>query len=380
MNVLMVTSWYSPKDAPVMTAGVFHYEQSMALQKYCRTALYYPYDTDLKTGFSAGEERGLMTYRRKQIAIKIPKVGAFFHKMQILGDLRRICKEFAPDVIHAHCGIPAGRIAVRFAKRHGIPVVITEHCPMEQLQPENPARQKKLHDAYAGSAANVCVSKDSMDRLQPYFPDCKFQVIYNGILAPETMELENTVYAKPGKINCCIVAAFYSKEIKGYQYLLPAIAKLKAEGVPVMLHICGGGDYFEYYVNLAKELDIEDACIFYGNCSKAKVYSIVSQMDFNISASLFECSGVSVEEALLLGKPMLVTRSGGANSLVTDEVAIVVDKGSTDALVEGIRQMADRLPQFDSKQIRAYAEENFEIDHVSRQYMTLYGEILEKKA
>jgi glycosyltransferase involved in cell wall biosynthesis len=194
------------------------------------------------------------------------------------------------------------------------------------------------------------------------------------------MALESKAYAKPGKINCCIVAAFYSKDIKGYQYLLPAMAKLKAQGLPVVLHICGGGDYYEYYVNLAKELDIEDVCIFYGNCTKAEVYSIVSQMDFNISASLFECSGVSVEEALLLGKPMLVTRSGGANSLVTEEVAIVVDKGSTDALVEGIRQMAERLPQFDSQKIRAYAEENFEIDHVSRQYMTLYGEILEKKA
>ena len=35
-----------------------------------------------------------------------------------------------------------------------------------------------------------------------------------------------------------------------------------------------------------------------------------------------------MEEALLLGKPMLVTRSGGANSLCTEENAIVVDKGS----------------------------------------------------
>lgn len=379
MKVLMVASWYSPKDAPVMTAGVFHYEQSMALKPYCDTALYFPYDTTLQTGFSAKEERGLMTYRRKMGGLRIPKLSAFVHKMQILGDLKRICKEFQPDVIHAHCAIPAGRIAVQFAKKHGYPVVITEHCPMEQLQPEIPGRRAKIHDAYAGSAANVCVSKDSMERLQPYFPDCQFRVIYNGILAPETLTLEAAAYAQPGRINCCIVAAFYSKEIKGYQYLLPAIAKLKAEGLPVTLHICGGGDYFEYYVNLAKELDIEDVCIFYGNCSKEKVYSIVSQMDFNISASLFECSGVSVEEALLLGKPMLVTRSGGANSLVTEDVALVVDKGSTDALVEGIRQMAEKLPAFDSAKIRAYAEENFEIDHVSRQYMALYQAVTTKK-
>ena len=375
MKVLMVTSWYSPKNAPVMTAGVFHYEQSIALQKYCQTALYYPYDTNLDKGFVKGEERGLLTYRRKTGGFSIPKLSAFLHQMQILSDFRRICKDFQPDVIHAHCGIPAGRIAVRFGKKHGIPVVITEHCPMEQLQVDIPQVKEKLHYAYYNSSANICVSKDSMERLQANFPDCSYQVIYNGILSPETMELEKTPYAQKDKINCCIVAAFYSKDIKGYQFLLPAIAQLKAEGMPVVLHICGGGDYFEYYVNLAKELDIEDCCIFHGNCSKGKVYSIVSQMDFNISASLFECSGVSVEEALLLGKPMLVTRSGGANSLVNEDVAIVVDKGSTEALVAGIKEMSRRLGSFDSEAIRKYAEENFEIDHVSRQYMALYEEI-----
>lgn len=375
MKVLMVTSWYSPKDAPVMTAGVFHYEQSMALKQYCDMALYYPYDTALSTPFSRAEEHGLLTYRRKMGGVRIPKVSAFLHQRKILSDLRRICKAFQPDVLHAHCGIPAGRIVAQFGKRYGYPVVITEHCPMEQLPVENPRFRAKLGYAYRNSAANICVSRDSMERLQPHFPDCRFRVIYNGILPPEALEQDTATYAQPGKLNCCIVAAFYSKDIKGYQFLLPAIAQLKQEGMPVALHICGGGDYFEYYVNLAKELDIADCCIFYGNCSKAKVYSIVSQMDFNISASLFECSGVSVEEALLLGKPMLVTRSGGANSLVTEEVALVVDKGSTQALADGIRQMARELPRFDKDAIRAYAEENFEIDHVSRQYLALYEEI-----
>ena len=126
-------------------------------------------------------------------------------------------------------------------------------------------------------------------------------------------------------------------------------------------------------------MGIEDCCVFYGNCTKAKVYSIVSRMDFNISASLYECSGVSVEEALLLGKPMLVTKSGGANSLVNKDVAIVVDKGSTEALVDGIKEMVNRLDAFDTETIKAYAFENFEIDQVSQRYMVLYKKLLEEK-
>ncbi len=372
MKVLMVVSWYSPKDADVMFAGVFHYEQSMALKSYCETALYYPFDTDLAENFSEKVEKGLLTYRRKMPKKLIPKISFFLQIIKAFYDLKKICKEFKPDIIHAHCAAGAGRIATAFGKLFGYPVVITEHSPIEQLSLDKKAAKKRLSRAYKTSSANICVSKDSMNRLKAHFPEIEYSVIYNGIYSPEKIGVDGNTYRVDGKINACIVAAFYSKDIKGYQHLLPAMSKLKAEGVPIVLHICGDGDYFQYYKNMAKELDIEDICIFYGNCLKQKVYSIVSQMDFNISASLFECSGVSVEEALLLSKPMLVTRSGGANSLVTDEVAIVVDKGSDDALVDGIKEMIEKLPTFSANTIYNYAFKNFEIGEVSRQYMELY--------
>ncbi len=379
MKVLMVVSWYSPKDAEVMSAGVFHYEQSMALKPYCETALYYPYDKTLPSKFEKDEEKGLLTYRRRVPKVKIPKAGFFIQLFNTLRDLKKICKEFKPDIIHAHCAIPTGFAVNLFAKSRGIPVVITEHSPIEHF-PLHRKSMKSLGDyAYANSKANVCVSMDSMNKLKANFSGCDFRVIYNGIYSPEVIGNDGESYRVDGKINCCIVASFYSKDIKGYQYLIPAIAELKKRGMPIVLHVVGGGDYFDYYVDMAKKLGVDESIVFHGNCEKKKVYSLVSQMDFSISASLYECSGVSVEEALLLGKPMLVTRSGGANSLVNDKVALVVDRGSTEALVDGIIKMADRLPQFDSKEIYDYAFKNFEIDQVSQKYMKLYQSILENK-
>lgn len=251
---------------------------------------------------------------------------------------------------------------------------------MEMLHTEDVWKKWQEGFTYRHSSANVCVSGDSMERLQRVFPDVDFQVIYNGILDPKTVAAEGTRYAREGMVNCCIVGAFYDREVKGYQYLLPAIAKLRQAGVPILLHICGGGDYFDYYVRMAAELGIEDACVFYGSCSREKVYEIISQMDFSISSSIYECSGVSVEEAQMLGKPMLVTRSGGANSLVTKDTAIVVDRGSVEALVEGIREMIRKKAEFDPAVIRQYAYENFEIDQVSRRYVRLYRELTEKES
>lgn len=376
MNVLMITTWYGSITEENPTAGVFHYEQSMALKPYCNTALYFPYDKGLSKPFIKGEERGLLTYRRRDY--RFPKLGKLQRVMHIFRDLNRICKEFKPDILHAHCACFTGVFVTLFGKLHGYPVVITEHSPMEHFPLNNKTAMKQLHFAYRNSAANVCVSPNSMERLQEHFPDCSYQVIYNGVYDPCSIPKDGNTYRVPNHINCCIIASFYSRDIKGYQYLLPAVSELKKMGKPVVLHICGGGDFQGEYEEMAKELNISDCCIFHGNCSKQKVYTVLSQMDFAISASLYESAGVSVEEALLLGKPMLVTKSGGANSLVNDEMALVVEKGSTQALVDGIQNMVKKLPEFSAEKIASYAAKNFEMDSISRQYIKLYQEILER--
>lgn len=371
MKILMIPTWYSAHNAEVMTAGVFHYEQSIALQKYAEVALYYPYDMDYDGGFFQAEEKGLLTFRRG-------KRLAFLRPIFYILDYMRICKVFKPDIIHGHVGAAAGLPAVLLGKLFHKPVVITEHNPIELMGFEDPVRIQYVGNIYSKSNANVCVSTDSMNRLQEYFPEEKFQVIHNGVIDPACMDIDDMTYAVDGHINCCIVAGFYSKDIKGYQYLIPAMKKLVEGGMNITLHICGGGDFMEYYQTMAKELGIADKCIFYGQCNKKKVFSIMRQMDFSISASVFESAGVSVQEAMLLGKPLVVTKSGGANSLVTKDAAIIVDRESADALVDGIKEIVERLDEFDEKKIRDYAYSCFEIDQVSRKYMDLYTSLLKK--
>lgn len=369
----MIPTWYSGHDEEVMTAGVFHYEQSMALKKYCEVALYYPFDTTLKQDFLKCEERGLLTYRRRSVRGKLIK------QFQYIRDFMEIKKDFNPDIIHAHVGVGAGVVGTLLGKLFQVPVVITEHNPIELANLDNKYIKAKNQLAYGKSQANICVSEDSKKRLGDIFTNAKFQVIYNGIIDPKTIEFNEERYAVDGYVNCCIVAAFYSRDIKGYQYLIPAVKDLVDQGYKIKLHICGGGDYMEEYVQLAADLGISENCIFYGQCDRQKVYTIMSQMDFSISASIFECSGVSVQEAMLLGKPLVVTKSGGANSLVTPETAIVVDRESKDALVEGMKEMIEKRSSFDDAFIREYAYHNFEIDEVSKRYMVLYESLLKQK-
>ena len=190
--------------------------------------------------------------------------------------------------------------------------------------------------------------------------------------------MKNLIFFLSKDLNCGIIAAFYDKTVKGYQYLLPAIKILIEKGYNINLHICGGGQYLDYYKKMAIDLGIENNCIFYGQIEKNQVYYIISKMDFIISASIFESAGISVEEAMLLGKPLVVTRSGGASSLVNNKTAIVVDTKSTDALVKGIQNMIEKRKLFNSKEIKNYAINNFSIQTVTNQYLHLYNDLLNK--
>lgn len=371
MNVLMIVSWYTPKGSEKLEAGVFHYEQSMDLKRYCNVALYYPFDQDIQEEETKAEEWGLTTYRSRYTAGKV-----FRTIKQMKRTMERIMREFRPDIIHAHCGGAAGYYASFLAKKYHLPMVVTEHSPVE-LSGVNHLGISYFFSkrAYGCSKANICVSRDSRDKLAEIYPKYSFEVIYNGIILPEYEEGAKKYY-RDGYVNVAIVAILYDLEIKGMKYLLKAMEILKSQGKKFVLHHIGAGEYLEHFQKMAMELGVDDVCIFHGGCERRKLYEIVNEMDFFVSASLVECSGVSVQEAMLLGKPVLGTNSGGVDSLVPVEAGHIVEKANAQALADGMEYMQENLDSYDREWIRTYARESFEMGHISRKYKELYERIL----
>lgn len=374
MNILMMVSWYTAMGKDKLEAGVFHYEQSMDLAQHCNVAIYYPFDTDIKDEDTKEIEWGILTYRSKYQTSNILQT-----KRQIKKTMKKIVQEFQPDIIHAHCAGGAGFYAIAEARRYGIPVVITEHTPLGISHADKFGVSRLFSKiAYSNSSVNVCVSKSSQKELTEAFPKCEFEVIYNGIIAPET-KAKSEVYYKDGYVNVVIVAVLYDLEIKGLKYLLKAMQLVKQRGEKIILHHIGGGEYLNYFRNMAKKLDIEDVCIFHGPCDRDKLYAIEEKMDFFVSSSLVECSGVSVQEAMLLGKPILGTNSGGVDSLVPKEAGIIVEKANADALMKGLVFLSHNLKKYNTETIKRYAYENFEIGNISQQYLQLYKRVLKNE-
>ncbi len=368
IRVLMMVSWYAFFDGKLQT-GNFHYIQAKALQQYCEVAMYCPYDTVIKEACVKRTEGGILTYRSQYELQKKLR-----NRLYLFRAMRRIKKEFKPDIIHAHVATEAGRFAIVLGKLFHIPVMITEHSAPEGSKVDRFPHYYYARFAYGNSRYNACVSDYLTNYLRKLFPKFRFETIYNGIETGESVKREKRDAQK--ELSCVIVADFYHKEIKGFHILLPTIAKLNQDGKRLFLHLVGGGEYLEYYQKEAIQLGAADWCVFHGHCDRTEVNRILSGADFLVSASLFESFGCTIAEALMIGLPVVATASGGPNSLINQDNGILVEKGSVEALYDGISRMMQICGDYDSEKISRQARERFSLEVVTKEYMRVYKQIL----
>lgn len=235
MRVLMVVSWWNDYLDNKIDRGIFHYDQAIALKEYCDVCIYFPWDLTLDKNFQKKDEFGITTYRSKKCKI--------LRWIRIIHDFTKIVTDFNPDVIHAQVGGKAGFLCTILGKLFKLPVIITEHQAAQDMCLDRCIRKIKYHYTYSNSDANICVSKALQKSLQAEFPAIDFQLIHNGTVSKVDYETEaDTTYTHEGMVNFCIVAGFYAKFVKGYQYLLPALKEIRERHkANVFLHIVGGG-------------------------------------------------------------------------------------------------------------------------------------------
>lgn len=363
----MIVSWYTSKNES-LTKGIFHYEQALALKKNCGidVAIYYPFDENIKNDFEKEiTDDHIVVYRSSYRRSLITRW------RQYANAYKAIKSDFDFDIIHCQCAFQAGLVALFYKKKYGVRYCLTEHCPPQAMMLCMPFMHLLLDKIYENSYMLTTVSPYMQIELNRIFRKKTFQTIYNGV---SIAEITSNYNFNNDNWNVAIASLFYSKTIKGYQYLLPAIAKFNEQSdKKIMLHIIGDGVYKEYYQEFARKLGLGSYIFFYGQLKKNDLYGIMRKMDFCVSASIFESAGVFIEESMMLGKPVLVTESGGGNSLVNDRTAIVVEKESVEALYRGLIKIINQIESYSEDYIKNYAYKNFSMAATTKSYEQIYN-------
>lgn len=171
-------------------------------------------------------------------------------------------------------------------------------------------------DVYNRYDKAVCVSRSVEEVMKSYYGLYNTTTIYN----PIDVEFINQKAKEPIDVipstgfNLVSVGRLVPQ--KGYDLLIPIIARLREEGVDISLYILGEGEDRKKLEVLNSELGTTDYVHLLGYHTNP--HAIVSKMDAFVCSSRAEGYSLVIAEALSMGVPVISTNCAGPNELLAD--------------------------------------------------------------
>ena len=383
-KVLFIPSWFPNQDDPI--SGIFIQEQAVALSKEFDVAVLIPgmaaWRNVLKakaTDKSVKETQAGLTVYREFARPLIPhgpeSIDYDTFARAAANGFKKVVKEWGnPDVIHAHVVLPAGWSALKVAKRHGIPIVMTEHSSPFSMHLGTELSRRLVRETLTSVDRLIAISPALAKQLLDFQPGLKIDVIGESVRTDFFVPAENGVQQhKHGKR--FFVAARLAGQ-KGLDHLINAVRLVEDKGLNSFeLEIGGGGPDREKLEGLAKDLGVADRCKFLGALNREQVRERMQACDVFVLSSLHETFGVVVGEAMACGKPVISTRCGGPEFVVNDETGLLVDVAKPEALADAMAEFILDRVTFDAKAVRDSVVNRFSPEVFARNVAAVYEQV-----
>jgi L-malate glycosyltransferase len=261
----------------------------------------------------------------------------------VVRQAQRLFDGASPDVVHAHFMEPCGLLVRQVAQELGCPYVITEHAA--EFVDYSQLGSSRFRDAAFGAEAFICVSEPlARDTRAAVGDDLDIQVIPNGVdvtrFSPGAGKNND-----PNKPRLLFVG--HLEHRKGVDLLLQALDMRKRGRRPTHLTIVGDGPERPRLEAFATDAGLKDSVHFTGICRNEEMPAYFHNHDIFVLPSRRESFGVVVIEALACGLPVIVTRCGGPETIVTPSDGSVIAVDDVIGLRTAIDDMATRLRDFD---------------------------------
>lgn len=389
-HILVIPSWYS--DGRGSGGGYFR-DQALALKAAGhRVAILAPAIhtwRDVRAGRvrraaldnPAVENDGVPIYRRNDFTAmpRLPYRNPLAWTrcgMKLYG--RYSAENGRPDLVHAHCCLNAGVLALAINGRFGIPFVVTEHSagPVGGRWWERDLIRRVTKRA----SRCIAVSPHLTGLLGRHYPGAQWRYLPNVLgeaflgqeFRGEGLDGAALSAAAPEEdrpfVFVCV--ARMSPE-KGHALLLEAYAGAFRDTRNVRLRLVGDGPTLAGLQQLSCQLEIGEQVDFIGALPANRVRAEMEAADAFALASNNETFGVVVIEALACGLPVVSTASGGPDHLIDPDNGMLVPCGDAAALRDALREMHGRAWRYDRRAIRAEVIRQYGPDAFARQFAAI---------
>jgi len=386
VKLLIIPSWYPPDG------GYFFREHSEALTEK-------GFDVNILvnriTGITTLKKRDLKYLKIFNVSVDngVRIIRSFYLKLPWLERINverwilktgklfgKYEKKFGrPNIIIAHSSIWAGCAAEHIFSKYEIPYIIVEHRSRFTGITEDAQKMFRkfyfplLKKAFFAAERIVTVSVFLNNKIAEIEPSSsqKMLTIPNLVDTGFFKLPDNPRHREPFRV----FSAGILEKIKGIDVLIRAFAGFLEKYPDACLRIAGRGSLLRELTRLAEDIGIKESVEFIGYLDRHGILREMQQANLFVLASRFEAFGVVLIEAMATGLPVIATRSGGPESIISNENGILTDLENEKQLTLAMIKMYEHYDDYDQEKIRKQIQEKYSREAVMDKYAELIDEI-----
>jgi colanic acid/amylovoran biosynthesis glycosyltransferase len=283
------------------------------------------------------------------------------------------------DVLHAHFG-PVGD-AFRFARElWKAPLAVSFHGYDFTTLPRAHGEgiYRKLFDTADAVTANSGFTRGRVEMLG--CPASKLHLLPVGLdLGAFPFEARTRHGNEPVRL----ITVARLVEIKGHEFVLRALARVRAQHPEIRYDLIGDGPLRKKLEALVVELGLQDAVTFHGAREGAFVRDLMKSAHLALLGSVniegdAEGQGLFLQEAQACGLPVVATQHGALpEGMLPGKSGFLVPERDVDALarqLEALLAHPETWPEMGSRG-RTFVEKQYDIHQLNERLVELYRKI-----
>lgn len=163
------------------------------------------------------------------------------------------------------------------------------------------------------------------------------EVIYNLFDEDELRQKANEGITKNKEFTFVAVGSIIP--VKGYDFLIEAAKVLKDSGYNFKINILGQGHKLNEYEASVKTLELENTVSFLGY--KSNPYAYINTADVFVMTSLSEALPSALIEAMIIGKPVLITNTAGCREVIEYGKYGMMTERTPEAFAKKMKELID---------------------------------------
>ncbi|MCL5031098.1 MAG: glycosyltransferase [Bacteroidetes bacterium] len=261
-----------------------------------------------------------------------------FYYLIALPKIKRIIKEFNPDILHSHYASSYGLLGALTGFH---PFIISVYGSDVYNFPTRNYFSKIIFKYNLSKADKILSTSKIMTVQIRTYTNKQIEVTPFGIDINifQPCDTKERLFNK----NDFVIGTVKTLEDKyGIEYLIRAfkIVKDNHPELPLKLLLVGKGYRENYFKKLVDDLGITDATIFTGYVNPNEIQIFHNMIDISVFVSNEESFGVSVLEASACGKPVVVSNIGGLPEIVENNfTGIIVHEKNVKETTEAIEKL-----------------------------------------